>query len=181
MGGDGTNEMNESYLIQLAQQGNQNAFTEIYNRYRQPLYYFILRRVHNETDAEDLVMESFERAFASIKYFIPFVKLSTWLHEIAKNRIVDFIRAKKITPQMVEPDYNVRDNLTPERICIYNQEYGMVQEGIRTLRNDTHRKVMTMYCQGWKMKEIALELKIPIGSVVNYIHRSKHKLKKLVA
>lgn len=173
--------MNEASLIQLAQRGSQDAFTEIFNKYRQPLYYFILRRVHNETDAEDLVMESFERAFAGIKYFVPLVKFNTWLHEIAKNRIVDFIRAKKITPQMVEPDYTVRDNLTPERICIYNQEYGMVQEGIRTLRNDTHRKVMILYCLGWKMRDIASEFNMPLGTVVNYIHLSKRKLKKLVA
>lgn len=173
--------MNEAYLIQIAQRGCEDAFTEIFNRYKRPLYNFILKRVRNETDAEDLTMESFERAFSSIKYFVPLVKLNTWLHEIAKNRIIDYIREKKRTPQLIELDYTVRDNLTPERICIYNQEYGMVQEGIRTLRNDTHRKVMTMYCQGWKMKDIASELKIPIGSVVNYIHRSKHKLKLLVA
>ncbi len=173
--------MNEAYLIQLAQRGNQDAFTEIFNRYRNPLFYFILRRVHNETDAEDIVMESFERAFASIKYFIPLVKLNTWLHEIAKNRIIDFVREKKRIPQLSEYDLTFADTRTPERICIYNQEFEIIQEGIRTLRNDTHRKVMAMYCEGWKMREIASELIMPLGTVKNYIHRSKNKLKQLVA
>ena len=173
--------MNEAYLIQLAQRGNQDAFTEIFNRYRNPLFYFILRRVHNETDAEDIVMESFERAFASIKYFIPLVKLSTWLHEIAKNRIIDYVRAKKISPQLSEYDLTFADTRTPERICIYNQEFEIVQEGIRTLKNDVHRKLMIMYCQGWKMREIAAELKMPMGTVQTYIHRSKLKLRRLVA
>jgi len=173
--------MNEAYLIQLAQRGNQDAFTEIFNRYRNPLFYFILRRVHNETDAEDIVMESFERAFASIKYFIPLVKLNTWLHEIAKNRIIDFVREKKRIPQLSEYDLTFADTRTPERICIYNQEFEIIQEGIRTLRNDTHRKVMAMYCEGWKMREIASELIMPLGTVQNYIHRSKNKLKQLVA
>lgn len=181
MGVDGTDEMNESCLIQLAQRGNQEAFTEIYNRYRQPLYYFILRRVRNETDAEDLTMESFERAFSSIKYFIPLVKLNTWLYEIAKNRIIDFLRTKKVTPQMVEPDYNVRDTRTPERICIYNQEFEMIQEGIRAFKNDRHRKIMILYCQGWKMRDIASELNMPMGTVQNYIHKNKLKLRRLVA
>ena len=173
--------MNEAYLIRLAQRGNQDAFTEIFNRYRQPLYYFILRRVHNETDAEDLVMESFERAFSSIKYFIPLVKLNTWLHEIAKNRIIDYIREKKRTPQMTEPDHTVRDNHTPDRICIYNQECGMIQEGIRAFKNDRHRKIMILYCQGWKMRDIASELNMPMGTVQNYIHKNKLKLRRLVA
>ena len=180
--------MNEAYLIQLAQRGNQDAFTEIFNRYRNPLFYFILRRVHNETDAEDIVMESFERAFASIKYFVPLVKLSTWLHEIAKNRVTDYIREKKRTPEMMPfslqaCDYNIeiKDNRTPERICVYNQEFTIIQEGIRTLQNEVHRKLMIMYCQGWKMREIASELIMPLGTVQNYIHRSKNKLKQLVA
>lgn len=173
--------MNEASLIQLAQRGSQDAFTEIFNRYRQRLYYFILRRVHNETDAEDLVMESFERAFAGIKYFVPLVKLNTWLQKIAKNRIIDYIREKKRTPQMTEPDYTVRDNHTPDRICIYNQEYGIVQDGIRAFKNDTHKKVMILYCMGWKMRDIASEFNMPLGTVVNYIHLSKKKLKKLVA
>ena len=173
--------MTEADLIRAAKQGDEKAFTEIFNLYKLPLYYFILRRIRNETDAEDLVMETFERAFASIKYFIPLVRLSTWLHEIAKNRIIDFVRTKKITPPMTELDYTIKDTYTPERICIYNQEFKIVQEGIRTLKNEVHKKLMIMYCQGWKMREIASELEIPLGTVQNYIHRTKNKLKKLVA
>ena len=173
--------MTEADLIRAVQRGDEKAFTEIFNLYKLPLYYFILRRIRNETDAEDLVMETFERAFASIKYFVPLVKLSTWLHEIAKNRIIDFVRTKKITPPMTELDYTIKDTYTPERICIYNQEFEIIQEGIRTLRNDTHRKVMAMYCEGWKMREMAAELKMPMGTVQTDIHRSKNKLKKLVA
>ena len=173
--------MTEADLIRAVQRGDERAFTEMFNTYKLPVYYFILRRIRNETDSEDLTMETFERAFASINYFVPLVKLKTWLFKIAKNRIIDFVRAKKITPQMTELDYTVKDNHTPERICIYNQEFEIIQEGIRTLRNDAHRKVMAMYCQGWKMLEIAAELKMPMGTVQTYIHRSKNKLKKLVA
>ena len=173
--------MTEADLIRAVQRGEEKAFTEMFNTYKLPVYYFILRRIRNETDAEDLVMETFERAFASIKYFIPLVRLSTWLHEIAKNRIIDFVRTKKITPPMTELDYTIKDTYTPERICIYNQEFKIVQEGIRTLKNEVHRKLMIMYCQGWKMREMAAELKMPMGTVQTYIHRSKNKLKKLVA
>lgn len=173
--------MTEADLIRAVQRGEEKAFTEMFNTYKLPVYYFILRRVRNETDSEDLTMETFERAFASIKYFIPLVKLSTWLHEIAKNRIIDFVREKKRTPQMTEPDYNVKDTHTPERICICNQEFEIIQEGIRTLRNEVHKKLMIMYCQGWKMREIAEEMRMPMGTVQNYIHRSKLKLRRLVA
>ena len=173
--------MSEADLIRQAKQGDEKAFAEIFNLYKLPLYYFILSRIRNETDAEDLVMETFERAFASIKYFVPLVKLNTWLHEIAKNRIIDFVREKKRSPQITEYDLTFADTRTPERICIYNQEFEIIQEGIRGLRNEVHKKLMIMYCQGWKMREMAAELKMPIGTVQNYIHRSKLKLRRLVA
>lgn len=173
--------MTEADLIWQAKQGDEKAFTEIFTLYKLPLYYFILRRIRNETDAEDLVMETFERAFASIKYFVPLVKLNTWLHEIARNRVIDFVRQKNRTPQMAELDYTVRDNHTPDRICIYNQEYKIIQDGIATIKNDASRKVMIMYCQEYKMREIALELHISMDRVRNYIHNNKLKLKKLVA
>jgi RNA polymerase sigma-70 factor (ECF subfamily) len=119
--------------------------------------------------------------FASIKYFVPLVKLNTWLHEIAKNRIINFVREKERSPQLSEYDLTFADTRTPERICIYNQEFEIIQEGIRTLRNEVHKKLMIMYCQGWKMREMASELKMPMGTVQTYIHRTKYKLKKLVA
>lgn len=173
--------MTEADLIRAVQRGDERAFTEMFNTYKLPIYYFILRRIRNETDAEDLVMETFERAFASIKYFVPLVKLNTWLHEIAKNRIIDFVREKKRSPQLSEYDLTFADTRTPERICIYNQEFSIIQEGIRTLQNDVHRKLMIMYCQGWKMREIASEMRMPMGTVQNYIHKNKIKLRRLVA
>jgi len=173
--------MSEADLIRLAKQGDEKAFAEIFNLYKLPLYYFILRRIRNETDTEDLLMETFERAFAGINNFVPLVKLSTWLHEIARNRVTDYIREKKRTPQMTEPDYTVKDTHSPERLCICNQEFTIIQEGIRTLKNEVHKKLMIMYCEGWKMREMAAELKMPMGTVQNYIHRSKLKLRRLVA
>lgn len=173
--------MSEADLIRLAKQGDERAFREIFETHKIPIYYFILRRIHNETDTEDLLMETFERAFAGINHFVPLVKLRTWLTEIAKNRITDYFRDKKRMPEMTEPDSTVKENLTPERICICNQEVTIIQDGIRTLRNPFHRAVMELYIEGWKMREIASELGIPLGTVQGTIHRSKRKLKKLVA
>ena len=172
--------MTEADLICAAKQGDERAFSEIFENYKLPVYYFILRRIRNETDTEDLLMETFERAFAGIKHFIPLVKLRTWLTEIAKNRITDYFRDKKRTPEMTEPDATVKENLTPDRICICNQEFRIIQDGIRTLRNPFHRAVMELYIEGWKMREIASELGIPLGTVQGNIHRSKRKLRRPV-
>lgn len=173
--------MTEADLIRLAKQGDERAFSEIFETHKIPVYYFILRRIRNETDTEDLLMETFERAFAGIKHFIPLVKLRTWLIKIAKNRIADYYREKKRTPQMTEPDLAVKENLTPEKICICHQEFRIIQDGIGRLRNPFHKAVMELYIEGWKMREIASELGIPLGTVQGTIHRSKRKLKKLVA
>lgn len=173
--------MTEADLILSAKQGNEKAFTEIFESYRIPVYFFILRRIHNETDTEDLLMETFERAFAGINHFVPLVKFRTWLIKIAKNRIADYYREKKRTPQMTEPDLAVKENLTPEKICICHQEFRIIQDGIGTLRKSSHKAMMELYIEGWKVREIASKLGIPLGTVQGTIHRSKRKLKKLVA
>ena len=181
MGSDGDNEMTEADLICAAKHGDERAFSEIFETYKIPIYYFILRRIRNETDTEDLLMETFERAFAGIKHFIPLVKLRTWLTEIAKNRITDYFRVKKNLPVIVDYDLTYEDNHTPEKFCICHKEFKIIQDGIKTLRNPFHRAVMELYIEGWKMREIASELGIPLGTVQGNIHRSKRKLKKLVA
>jgi len=172
--------VSEADLIRAAKQGDEQAFSEIFETYKIPIYYFILRRIRNETDTEDLLMEIFERAFAGINHFVPLVKFRTWLIKIAKNRIADYYREKKRTPQMTEPDLAVKENLTPERICICHKEFMIIRDGIGTLKKPSHRVMMELYIEGWKVREIASELGIPLGTVQGTIHRSKRKLKRLV-
>ncbi len=82
-------------LVELAKEGDQNAFAELMKRYNRSLYHVILKMVRNVDDAEDLTIEAFAKAFKNLERFKQDYTFSTWLFRIATNNCIDFIRKKK--------------------------------------------------------------------------------------
>src|SRR5674476_35132 len=82
-------------LVEEAKKGNEKAFASLMNRYRDSIYYMLLKMVNNASDAEDLTIEAFGKAFKNITQYAPNYAFSTWLFKIATNNCIDFIRKKK--------------------------------------------------------------------------------------
>ena len=82
-------------LVRLAANGDQKAYAELLDRYKDAIYYMLLKMVNNSSDAEDLTIEAFGKAFKSIGQYTPNYAFSTWLFKIATNNCIDFIRKKK--------------------------------------------------------------------------------------
>jgi RNA polymerase sigma factor (sigma-70 family) len=85
-------------LVEQAKKGSEKAFASLMNRYRDSVYYMLLKMANNPSDAEDLTIEAFGKAFRSLETYTPTFAFSTWLFKIATNNCVDFIRKKKLTP-----------------------------------------------------------------------------------
>lgn len=95
-----TNNLSEKALydykiVRNAIAGDEKAYGELFKRYKDSVYFMILKMVNNRTDAEDLMFEAFEKAFASLNYYSPQFAFSTWLFKIASNNTIDFIRKKR--------------------------------------------------------------------------------------
>lgn len=109
-----TNNLSEKALydykiVRNAIAGDEKAYGELFKRYKDSVYFMILKMVNNRTDAEDLMFEAFEKAFTSLNYYSPQFAFSTWLFKIASNNTIDFIRKRKA--QMVSLDV---DDINPE-------------------------------------------------------------------
>src|SRR4030065_1446257 len=78
-------------LVQKANNGDQKAYAELLERYRDAIYYMLLKMVNNTSDAEDLTIEAFGKAFKNINQYAPNYAFSTWLFKIATNNCIDFI------------------------------------------------------------------------------------------
>lgn len=76
-------------------QGDQKAYAELLQRYRESVYFMMLKMCSNKDDAEDLTIEAFGRAFKKLEQYSPDFAFSTWLFKIASNNAIDFIRRKK--------------------------------------------------------------------------------------
>ena len=109
-----TNNLSEKALydykvVKRAITGDEQAYAELFKRYKDSVYFMILKMVNNRTDAEDLMFEAFEKAFTSLNYYSPQFAFSTWLFKIASNNTIDFIRKKKA--KIVSLD---KDDINPD-------------------------------------------------------------------
>src|SRR6056297_3873137 len=82
-------------LVEKAKAGDQQAYGQLMGKYRDSIYYMLLKMVNNPVDAEDLTIEAFGKAFKNIDQYTPNYAFSTWLFKIATNNCIDFIRRKK--------------------------------------------------------------------------------------
>ena len=82
-------------LVEVAVKGDQKAFAELMGRYRDAIYFMLLKMVNNKSDAEDLTIEAFGKAFKNIHQYSPNYAFSTWLFKIASNNCIDFLRKKR--------------------------------------------------------------------------------------
>ena len=81
--------------IEKAKKGDQVAFTFLLDFFWNEVYGFMLKRTQNETDTEDIVIETFAKAFDRIATYNPDYAFNTWLIAIAKNAHIDMLRKKK--------------------------------------------------------------------------------------
>src|SRR6056297_35271 len=82
-------------LVENAQKGDQRAYGELLAKYRDAIYFMLLKMVNDPVDAEDLTIEAFGKAFKNIDQYTPNFAFSTWLFKIASNNAIDHIRKQR--------------------------------------------------------------------------------------
>lgn len=172
-------------LVQSALKGDQTAFSAIMVRYREPIYYLVLKMVRNESDAEDLSIEAFEKAFKKLNQYVPQYAFSTWLFRIATNHCIDFIRKKKLkTTSIDEAQENENSwgiqiktgTKDPEEKYIEKQKIDLMREIVSKL-DDPYRTLVEMrYFRELSYEEIAVERSIPLGTVKAQLFRARSLL-----
>ena len=169
-------------LVERARAGDGRAFASLMNRYRDTIYYLMLRMVNNPVDAEDLTIEAFGKAFKGIDSYAPDFAFSTWLFRIATNNCIDFIRKKQVIPspydQITEEEEDITASLQsdlpgPEEIMINEQKVKRLREVIDQLKPMYRELIELRYFREFSYEEIAAELAIPVGTVKARLNRAK--------
>ncbi|MDR1895553.1 MAG: RNA polymerase subunit sigma-24, partial [Prevotellaceae bacterium] len=83
-------------LVRKALNNDQKAYSRLLSRYRDNIFYYILRMVRNKTDANDLTLVSFDKAFQHLDKYSDQYAFSTWLYKIAQNCTIDFVRKRNL-------------------------------------------------------------------------------------
>jgi len=169
-------------LVEKARKGNEKAFAGLMNRYRDSIYFMLLKMVNNHSDAEDLTIEAFGKAFRNLDTYTPKFAFSTWLFRIATNNCVDFIRKKQMSPLAFDGTHDNIDNVTiniqsdlpdPEESMINHQKISALKDIIAQLKPRYRELIQLRYYKEYSYEEISAEMKIPIGTVKAELYRAK--------
>ena len=174
-------------LVDLARKGDQKAYGDLLGRYRDAIYFMLLKMVNNPSDAEDLTIEAFGKAFKNINQYTPKYAFSTWLFKIATNNCIDFIRKKR--GNTISLDQNITDNDTltpsssiqsdtpdPESHLISQEKIIMMRDVVAKLKPRDRKLEELRYFREFSYDEISTELDLPIGTVKAQLFRARELL-----
>ena len=164
-------------------------FAELAMPYMSALYAAAMRMTRNPTDAEDLVQETFTKAFAAFHQYRPGTNLKAWLYRILTNTFINSYRKKQREPQTVSDDeledwYLYSKMAGPgaepsaETAVIESLPDEEVQEALASLPEQFRIAVLLADVEGFSYKEIAQITEVPIGTVMSRLHRGRKALEK---
>jgi RNA polymerase sigma factor (sigma-70 family) len=171
-------------LVESARSGNQAAYAELMDRYRDSIYYMMLKMVKNSDDADDLTIEAFGKAFSRLDQYSPSFAFSTWLFKIASNNSIDFIRKKRVQLTSMDSGIVMEDgdkmqidakssNLNPEETIMHGQRVDHMRLLVSKLKPKYRDLVEKRYFEELSYEEIAEQLNLPLGTVKAQLFRAR--------
>lgn len=166
-------------VVEKCKANDRNAQLKLYRQYCDGMYVVAMRFVNNANDAEDILQDSFVKAFQKLHQFKGEVTFGAWLKKIVVNKCIDFLKSKKqhlvsldetyMNP-VVEEDWTVDDGISIK----------LVKEAIDKL-SEKYKYVVLMYLvEGFDHKEIAQVLDITETTCRTRLLRGKGQLKELL-
>ena len=176
-----------SLIRSALENGDQKAYAELMGRYRDSVYFMLLKMVNNKDDADDLTIEAFGKAFKRLSQYTPTYAFSTWLFKIASNNCIDFIRRKKMVMFSIDKKFENNegaemsmdikaDGLNPEEHMVKKQKVKHMREIVEKLKPRYRVLVELRYFDELSYEEIAEKLELPIGTVKAQLFRAREFL-----
>jgi RNA polymerase sigma-70 factor (ECF subfamily) len=171
-------EESESYLIQLAQKGNRNAFGELVRRYYPSLTQVVFRFCGDPELAQDAVQEAFLRAWIKLATFQGGSPIRYWLFRIAINAARDVLRRKPTGRFDEEQPTSMPDQTRgPEAVLIDKERSALIQKALRDLPDQARTVLVLREFGELSYREISAVLDIPVGTVMSRLHDARIRLR----
>lgn len=178
----------DSIMIEQALAGSQKAYTFLMEKHRPAIFHIINKIVRNDEIANDLVQETFMKAFSALASYRSEFRFSTWLYKIAANCSIDHLRKRRLqalsldrpletadgTVEIEVPDYSFH----PERELEQKERSFSIDEAIESLPPNYRDVIIYRHKEDKSYEEIADLLGIPVGTVKARIFRARELLKK---
>ncbi|HEX7367013.1 MAG TPA: sigma-70 family RNA polymerase sigma factor [Pelobium sp.] len=184
------NAKNDFSLVEKAKEGNQKAYAELMQRYKDSIFFMVLKMVNNKDDAMDITVTTFAKAFENLEKYRPDYAFSTWLFRIATNGSIDFIRKKKISTTSIDgmsydggedKVFEIKsDSLNPEEHSIKKQQTEQLKEVIEKLPTRYKTLIILRYFDELSYEEIAEQMDLPLGTVKAQLFRGRDLLSNVI-
>jgi RNA polymerase sigma-70 factor (ECF subfamily) len=179
----------ERTLVVAAKNGDEQAFETLFKRYQRKTLAVVLRYTRVVEDAEDIVQESFYKAFVHLCQFQGESSFSTWLTRIAINEALMFLRRIRPTPQVSIDD--IRDaqgsaaslrmpdsNADPENRCSQREEVRILSKAVRNLSPGLRTTITLSELRELSTSETARRMGLSVAAVKARIFRGKRELRQ---
>lgn len=175
-------------FVESALLGDQKAYQKLVVKYQRALYYHILKLVRNRDIVDDLVQETFSKAFDCLESYNRQYAFSTWIYRIATNHSIDYLRKRKLSTLSIDEPVQGKDGEMKMELVdeasntdldiIQKQRKVLIRNAVESLPEKYRVVVRMRHMEEKSYDEIAEELELPLGTVKAHIFRARELLNK---
>ncbi len=173
-------EDDQALMVRIAA-GDAQAFRQLCDAHAQAIHVFAFRLLRNETEAQDIVQEAFLKVWLHAKKYQPRARVTTWLHTITRNLIIDRYRSAREKAQHFELDHE-REHAPysdrPSRLLEKKSTAELVAAAIAALPERQQSALLLSHEQGLSQNEIAEVLDCSVDAVESLLKRARTTLRK---
>jgi RNA polymerase sigma-70 factor (ECF subfamily) len=185
-----TDREGDQQLVERAQAGERAAFDQLVAKYQRRLMRLLTRLLNDSAEAEDVVQETFIKAYRALRHFRGDAAFYTWLYRIAINSAKNVLLGRKRhaplpagasdapppRPEPLRPEERLRDINTPESMLASKQIAQTVNAAMDALPIDLRTAIALREIEGLSYEEIAEIMGCPIGTVRSRIFRAREAI-----
>ena len=172
-------EEQDGVAVERAQSGDGDAFRLLVERHSRNVFRLAFRMTGNEQDAEDVVQETFLRAYRQLKNYQARSSFSTWLHRIAANYSLDLIRSRKRRQEDSDPMQTIEEGRpTPDRVAFSGQVKDRINLALDELSLQERTAFVLRHFEGQSIEEIGAVMGTGTNATKHSIFRAVQKLRR---
>ncbi|MCX2479711.1 RNA polymerase sigma-70 factor [Pedobacter sp. MC2016-15] len=166
-------------LVKLIRAGNAQAYTEVYLRYRRPLYLQAYKMLRDHEDARDIVQDLYLKIWETRYTLLVKTNLESYLHQAVRHRVIDFIRRQVTVTRYLDSLITFLDQelITPDEYYIEKETLDLFKQELNALPEKMREVFELSRTEGLSHKEIAKKLGISERTVKKQIYMALKKLR----
>jgi RNA polymerase sigma-70 factor (ECF subfamily) len=175
--------VNERELVERCRRGDEGAFQELVDRYKDLVFALIARTVQDGSRAEDLAQDVFLRIHRGLPYFRGEARLSTWIYRIVANACLQEQARPSAARRMVSLDddaHGLVPAASPDRQFGDLELRDRLEKAIARLPAHYRLLVAAHYLDGVHYDDLADAMQLPLGTVKNQLFRAKQQLRRIL-